>query len=146
MVDHERLDVEDLIDETWPKHGPYGEYQTRNAINALYELVRYLNYATQYREGVPYPSVAGSIAGGVGSAAGALDQALEQLTNQVGKFAADPNLYGDDKRDPAEAHESGVQHAELAMVKLAQARRDAHQLHRTLVEAGSHLHRLGLRD
>lgn len=146
MVDHERLDVEDLIAETWPLHGPYGEYETRNAVNGIYELVRYLNYTTQYRDGVPYPSIINAVAGGIGSAAGSLDQTLEQLIGQLQKFAADPNLYGDDQRDQDLAHESGVRHAEQAIVKLSQARRDAHQLHRTLVEAGKHLGRLGVRD
>lgn len=144
MVDHELLDVEDVIGETWPLNGPYGEDETRNAAAAIGELVRYLNYATMYPEGVRYPSVAGSVASRVGSAVSLLDQTLEQLINRVGVFQRDPKLYGDDAPNRENRNETGVDHAEQAVAKLSQARRDARQLQETLSAAASHLGHLGI--
>lgn len=144
MVDHELFDVEAVLGEFWPLNGPYGEDETRNAGSAISELVRYLNYATQHHSGVPYPSVAGSVASRVGSAISMLDQTLEQLTSRVREFQANPGLYGDDAATWEDRHETAVDHAEQALAKLAQARRDARQFQATLSEVASHLGHLGV--
>jgi hypothetical protein len=146
MVDHELLDVEDVIGETWPLNGPYGEYETNNAASAIGELVRYLNYATQYPEGVPYPSTAGSVASRVGSAISLLDQTLEQLINRVKVFQSNPDLYGDDAPSRDQRNAAGLEHVERALVKLGQARRDANLVRQTLSEAASQLGHLGIEE
>jgi hypothetical protein len=143
MIDHETFDAEAVLGEIWPLNGPYGEYESENAASALAELVHYLNYATRTREALPYPSVAGSVIEGTARAVGGLDQTFDQIASRIGAFQASPYLYGDGMG--ADEHASGAEHAERALAKLAQARRDAAQLRQTLADAASHLARLGMR-
>lgn len=137
--------AEDVVHKYWPLYGPYDDDRTIAAGATLYELVRYLNYATGQggSDALPYASIAGSLVGNVHGAIALLDQTLDQLARRAEQFAADPSLYDATVHKAADQHSRAVERANKVVSDLALARRSAAHLRTVLAGIHSDLNALG---
>jgi hypothetical protein len=95
----------------WPYHGPYDQERTIEAAEAIAELVRYLNNATEEPDAVLHPNTVGGVLSPMAAATRGLERLLHQIPELLDLTAANA---GDDRRDrPARATISEVL-AELA--------------------------------
>lgn len=157
MVDESRLvtpdddvhrHVEDLFasDGLLPRHGPYGPGRTAAAAALLVEVARYLNYATQYPEGLAWPSTAGRIVAGLADTIVTIDQALGQTSRLLTAMADDPRAYID-RVGTAGVDELAPTGAALAFrAYVAQATGSLADAALELRQAARHAGRIGLRD
>lgn len=102
--DEPRPDPYDIVERFWPYDGPYSDEHTTAALVMIGRLGRYLNNATQKRDGLPYPAVVGRVLAELAGAVIGYDQLLGQLARYLDREAeANPALY-DDRRDRPGAH------------------------------------------
>lgn len=121
------IDPYGIVEQHWPYDGPYSDEHTAAAATALGRLVRYLNNATQKRDALTRPAVAGHVLADLDAAVYGLAQLTRQLRNFAERQADDPTLY-DDRRD-----RSGAETA----LELAE------ELNQTLIAVATLAHRLG---
>lgn len=57
--DEDRPDVSEIVERFWPSDGPYSDEHTGSAVLMRGRIGRYLNNATQKRDGLPYAAVVG---------------------------------------------------------------------------------------
>ena len=79
----------------FPVDGPYSGEATSEAARALAALVRYLNYATAARVGVPDFGPLYDVLGSVRGALDGLDQTLQQVGLRVTGLAEEPGARQD---------------------------------------------------
>jgi hypothetical protein len=97
--DDGRLEAYEIVERFWPYDGPYSDEHTTAAAVMVGRLGRYLNNATQKRDGLPYAAVAGRVVAELSGAVAGLEQLLGQLARFLDRQAdTDPSLY-DDRRD-----------------------------------------------
>jgi hypothetical protein len=135
--------AETIVGQYWPLHGPYDPEHTKRAGSVLSELVRYLNYATQHPEALPYAADIGDLVGTLQATAGSLRQTLEQLDGRCADLVKDPNLYDHSDRSNRSV---ALNRAERAGDELIHAARRAAGLSKSLGEAHQALAFLGHRD
>jgi hypothetical protein len=135
-------DAETVVGQYWPLHGPYSDDRTRAAGSTLYELIRYLNYATGQgaSNALPWANSVESVVSSLSSVAALMDQTLRQLAQRCQAITSDPKLYDYTARDD---HDTAVTRAEDAAAAVTEALRFAAGLHATLQGAASHLNYLG---
>jgi hypothetical protein len=88
-----------------PLDGPYDPQRVIFAGDAIAELVRRLNHATQpvnTPQSLPYPSDAASLLAGLSSAAARLQQLIRQVSARVHQWESVPDELADDRGDLAE--------------------------------------------
>jgi hypothetical protein len=133
----QEIDGEQLVAETWPKDGPHSPEALSSAADALYELVRYLNYATD-RSGttLPYAGYGYRLTGNLAGAAGMQPQLYHQLGRWAASLADDPRLrHYEHRDDPSVATRETL----TASNAFAEAARLAEQLQAALGAAQSAL-------
>ena len=140
--------AEDIVHELLPLHGPYSRDNTIRACTLVDELIRYLNYATQHAEGLPWPVAAYDLIGALKVATGKLPQTLRQTGVRVGAFAKDPNVVNRsmDYRAPEAAHTDAVARSISARAELNHAANLARELSARLTAAQTLLSPIGLLD
>lgn len=108
--DAQVVDPYELVERHWPYDGPYSDEHTVSAALMIARLGRYLNNATQKRDGLPYIAVVGRLLVGLHAAVAGYQQLLVQLDRFVEREAeTNPSVY-DDRRDrpgAVTAHELG---------------------------------------
>lgn len=126
--------------------GPYSGDRSLSAADMVYELLRYLNHATQHHESIPYPSTVAGVLGNLSRAVAALPQLARQLTNQASDRAASPRAYvygshgRDDSRQNVDATVDELRDQLTAVADLSAA------LGRALDTAHELADRLGIRE
>jgi hypothetical protein len=88
-----------------PVDGPYGPDRVIAAGDAIAELVRRLNHATQgvhTPQSLPYPADVASLLGGLSTAAARLQQLIRQVAVQVHQWELAPDGLVDDRGDLVE--------------------------------------------
>lgn len=117
----------ELVEQHWPYDGPYGDDYTRSAGVMIQRLGRYLNNATQKRDGLPYVAVASSVVAQLHAAVAGYEQLLAQLARYLDQEAeGNPSVYDDRHDRPGAA---------TAREVAADLRDDALPALRTLTEA-----------
>jgi hypothetical protein len=117
----------ELIEMNYPKIGPHSPELIESAGSALYELVRFFNYATlgEYRgNSLPYASHGYRVCGSLRAAAELQRQLYSQLAQWCDELAADPALGHTEHAREEINHIAAVMGAEEA----AQAFRAASEL------------------
>jgi hypothetical protein len=85
----------------WPHHGPYDQKRTIEAAEAIAELVRYLNNATDEPDAALHPNTVGGLLSPMAAATRELGQLLHQILELLDLTATNAC---DDRRDrPARA-------------------------------------------
>lgn len=139
---HERdvVDGESLIAENYPKDGPHDPATIVSAGDAIYELFRYLNYATFSGQAtLPYAGNGYRLLGNLSSAAGLQPQLYQQLARWAEQLAADPTLRHYEHRQDEEAlnRAAAVAQAEAAAQAFRAAAIQINALAATLSSAHS---------
>jgi hypothetical protein len=94
--DGPRVDPYEVVEAHWPYDGPYSDELTAAAVVMIGRLGRYLNNATQKRDGLPYIAVVGRIVGNLHGAVAGYEQLLVQLAGYLDREAeANPSVYDD---------------------------------------------------
>jgi hypothetical protein len=97
--DETRPDPYELVERFWPYDGPYSDEHTTAAVVMIGRLGRYLNNATQKRDGLPYVAVVGRVLSDLAGVVIGYEQLLGQLARFLDREAeSNPALY-DDRRD-----------------------------------------------
>ena len=97
--DEDRVDAYEVVERHWPYDGPYSDELTIAAATMIARLGRYLNNATQKRDGLPYIAVVGRLLGELHGAVAGYEQLLTQLSRYLDREAeTNPSVY-DDRRD-----------------------------------------------
>jgi hypothetical protein len=107
----------ELIEMNYPKTGPHSPELIESAGSALYELVRFLNYATlpEYRDdSLPYASRGYRVCGSLRGAADLQQQLYGQLGQWCDELASDPALGHADHGGEEINHIAAVMNAEDA--------------------------------
>ena len=125
MIPHDddtRLDAYEIVERFWPYDGPYSDERTTAAVLMIGQLGRYLNNATQKRDGLPYAAVVGRVLADLAGAVAGYEQLLGQLARYLDREAErDPSLY-DDRRDRPGARTA--REAAVALIEAVDAVRD----------------------
>ncbi len=136
--DGARPDPYEIVERFWPYDGPYSDEHTTTAVVMIGQLGRYLNNATQKRNGLPYPAVAGRVLSDLASAVAGYEQLLGQLARFLDREAeGNPSLY-DDRRD-----RPGADTAHEAAFVLADAVDAVRALHAALAVPAELAYHLG---
>lgn len=131
-------DPYEIVERFWPYDGPYSDERTTAAAVMIGRLGRYLNNATQKRNGLPYAAVVGRVLGDLAGTVAGYEQLLDQLAWFLEREAeGNPTLY-DDRRD-----RPGAQTARETAVALDDARGAVRALYLALSEPGQLAHHLG---
>ena len=97
--DEPLVDPYELVEQHWPYDGPYSDELTAAAALMIVRLGRYLNNATQKRDGLPYVAAVGRLLAELHAAVAGYEQLLTQLARFVDHQAdTNPSVY-DDRRD-----------------------------------------------
>lgn len=130
----------------FPLDGPYGPGRTEAAAGLLRELARYLNYASQSGDGVPWPSTVGRIVSGVAGALALIEQTFTQSTVRLDALARDPRAYVDQVGEVGGPDLSPTGAALATRAYLAQAAMTLADAGVELRAAARYAGRMGLRD
>jgi hypothetical protein len=143
----DRPHFEDVVDQLWPLHGPYGPDATALAVKTADQLIRYLNYATQHAEAMPWPGTAYDLVGTLKTTADKLPQLLDQTGRRVGELAQMPECADFTMpyhREPEPAHDHAVALVDQARAELDRAAALARELSAALAAAQNLLSPVGL--
>ena len=133
-----RPDLYEIVERFWPYDGPYSDEHTSSAVVMIGRLGRYLNNATQKRDGLPYAAVVGRVLSELRGAVAGYEQLLGQLARFLEQEAEhNPSLF-DDRRDRPGAHTA--QEAAAAIVEAVDA---VHELYAALGEPSRLAYHLG---
>lgn len=108
---------EELIETNYPKMGPHSPELIESAGSALYELVRFLNYATlaeHRRDSLPYASHGYRVCGSLRGAADLQQQLYGQLAQWCDDLAGAPVLGHADHGGDELSHIAAAMNAEEA--------------------------------
>ena len=98
--DDERVvDPYELVEQHWPYDGPYSDELTTAAALMIARLGRYLNNATQKRDGLPYIAVVGRVLAELHASVAGYEQLLVQLAGYVEREAETNPSVHDDRYD-----------------------------------------------
>lgn len=141
----EAPDVDELVGNAFPLHGPHDADHTVAAAAAMAELTRYLNYATgeDAKTGLPHPSDIGDLVDRLSVVASRLDQTIRQLVERLAVLRENQALFDHMRRDDPRAAGDRVDDATAA---LARAQLNGGLLDTALQDAHTALTRLGVRD
>ena len=99
MTDPEPTDAVQVVRDAWPTCGPCSPEQTLSASEAVYELIRFLNYATrEARSALPFASFGYRLAGELATTSWLQPQLYRQLAQWAESFSRDPALGHSDYR------------------------------------------------
>ena len=136
--EQDRIDPYEIVEQFWPYDGPYSDEHTSSAALMIGRLGRYLNNATQKRDGLPYVAVVGRVVGELHAAVAGYEQLLGQLSGYLEREAdTNPSVY-DDRRD-----RPGASTAHEVAVYLRAAIADVRKLSALLAAAGQRVSHLG---
>lgn len=94
-----RADPYEIVERFWPYDGPYSDERTTAAVVMIGRLGRYLNNATQKRDGLRYAATVGRVVDDLAGAVIGYEQLLGQLSRFLNHEAdGNPSLY-DNRRD-----------------------------------------------
>lgn len=95
--DEDRIaDPYELVEQHWPYDGPYSDDLTTAATLMIARLGRYLNNATQKRDGLPYIAVVGRVLAELHASVAGYEQLLVQLAGYIEREAeTNPSVYDD---------------------------------------------------
>lgn len=155
-VDPEPIDIDDLIEETWPYDGPHNREKTMAAARMIAGLVRYIDNATYQPHAYQYASSVDVMLSNLKAAVGGLEQLLTQAFRFLANQDAAGTLYDNrDPQDPALAHATveelrgfldfGRLHAARMADSLHQAHSATNRLGNHTDEAGKVIRRAKLR-
>lgn len=131
-------DPYEIVERFWPYDGPYSDEHTTAAAVLIGRLGRYLNNATQKRDGLPYAAVVGRVVENVRGAVAGYEQLLGQLARFLDQEAEhNPSLY-DDRGD-----RPGAFTARETSAALVEAIEAVHVLDAALAEPSRLAYRLG---
>jgi hypothetical protein len=130
-------DTRELAGYLFPLNGPHTEDNTARAASLVYELVRYLNYATANPAGLPYASGVGYLTGNIHGALALLDQTLTQTADRFRELCRLPGSYVTDARtgrtdEPAAlaaTHTAYTEAVQAALFLMADAARHLARAH-----------------
>lgn len=125
--DEPRPDPYEIVERFWPYDGPYSDDHTTAAAVMIGRLGRYLNNATQKRDGLPYAAVVGRVLTDLADAVAGYEQLLSQLARFLDREAeTNASLY-DGRRD-----RPGAQTARATAAALSEAVDGVRELHAAL--------------
>ena len=132
------LDPYEIVERFWPYDGPYSDERTTTAVVMIGRLGRYLNNATQKRDGLPYAAVVGRVLTELAGALAGYEQLLAQLARFLDREAqCNPSLYDDRRNRP------GAQTARETAAALIEAVDVVRELHAALAEPARLAYHLG---
>ncbi|MGH3614102.1 MAG: hypothetical protein ACRDRK_16220 [Pseudonocardia sp.] len=134
----ERPDPYEIVERYWPYDGPYSDERTNAAALMIGRLGRYLNNATQKRDGLPYAAVVGRVLTDLAGVVIGYEQLLDQLAWFLEREAEGNPLLYDDRRD-----RPGAQTARETAVALDDARGAVRALYVALSEPAQLAYHLG---
>lgn len=127
-------DGEAVVAEHWPYDGPHSPERLATALEAIAELVRYSNNASQHQHNLGFAPQVWRTLDGMSAAAGGLPQLFSQFAAWTEELSRDSTVRHDAWRaEPAMSH----QVAEETAAEAATALRQAGVLARQLQEAVS---------
>ena len=86
----------EIVEAHWPYDGPYSDEHTSTAATMIQRLGRYLNNATQKRDGLPYVAVVAQLLAELHATVVGYEQLLRQLAGFLDREAeTDSGLYDD---------------------------------------------------
>lgn len=135
--DEPRPDPYEIVERFWPYDGPYSDEQTTAAVLMIGRLGRYLNNATQKRDGLPYAAVVGRVLGDLAGAVAGYEQLLGQLARFLDREAEGNPLLYDDRRDRPGA--GTARETAAALVEAVDAVRALHTALSEPIRLASHL-------
>ena len=94
-----RVDPYEIVERYWPYDGPYSDELTVAAAVMIGRLGRYLNNATQKRDGLPYVATVGRIVSELHGAVAGYEQLLVQFARFVEREADTNSSVYDDRHD-----------------------------------------------
>lgn len=132
-------DPEELVDQYWPRYGPYSPQRLETALDAAAELLRYAAYATE--AGASSPALATApdgyqALGALGNAVYRLHDLARRLAAAAGALSHDPSLRHDQHRTQPDRAAAA---AHAAAEDLSQAAVLAHELGRIVGRAHNQL-------
>lgn len=119
------IDRRDVVDEFWPYDGPHSRETVIDAANAIPDLVRYLNNATQpgtAARTLAWANTIDALVSAIKTSVYRMDQLIDQLAAAARTQAADPSVYDARATTAAERHNEGAQQARELADKLNELR------------------------